>query len=83
MTEPSSDIMAAIPKDNESKNEESLNANSNQPDAATSAINASLPSSSVVDKSAAAQTAEARRIGSFPGDLSNIKPIFSLKSKNT
>jgi hypothetical protein len=31
----------------------------------------------------AAQTAEQRRIGSFPGDLSTIKPIFSLKSKNT
>ena len=25
---------------------------------------------------------ENRKIGSFPGDLSNIKPIFSLKSKN-
>jgi len=31
----------------------------------------------------AAQTAEAKKIGAFPGDLSNIKPIFCLKSKNT
>jgi|DEB0MinimDraft_12_1074336.scaffolds.fasta_scaffold175961_1 hypothetical protein len=30
-----------------------------------------------------AQTAEQRKMGSFPGDLSNIKPIFGLKSKNT
>ena len=30
-----------------------------------------------------AQTAETRKIGSFPGDLSTIKPIFGLKSKNT
>ena len=30
-----------------------------------------------------AQTAEARKIGSFPSDLSTIKPIFGLKSKNT
>ena len=31
----------------------------------------------------AAQTAEAKKIGAFPSDLSNIKPIFCLKSKNT
>ena len=31
----------------------------------------------------AALVAEQRKIGSFPGDLSTIKPIFSLKSKNT
>ena len=30
-----------------------------------------------------AQQAEARKIGSFPVDLSNIKPIFSVKSKNS
>jgi len=29
------------------------------------------------------QTAEQRKMGSFPADLSNIKPIFCLKSKNT
>ena len=28
------------------------------------------------------QTSEARKMGSFPGDLSTIKPVFSLKSKN-
>jgi hypothetical protein len=27
-------------------------------------------------------TSEARKMGSFPGDLSTIKPVFSLKSKN-
>jgi hypothetical protein len=25
---------------------------------------------------------ETRKMGSFPGDLSNIKPIFSMKSKS-
>ena len=25
---------------------------------------------------------ETRKMGSFPGDLSSIKPVFSLKSKN-
>jgi hypothetical protein len=28
------------------------------------------------------QNAELKKIGGFPSDLSNIKPIFSLKSKN-
>jgi hypothetical protein len=28
-------------------------------------------------------TAEQKKIGSFPSDLSNIQPIFGLKSKNT
>jgi hypothetical protein len=27
-------------------------------------------------------TSETRKMGGFPGDVSNIKPIFSLKSKN-
>lgn len=27
-------------------------------------------------------SSEARKMGSFPGDLSSIKPVFSLKSKN-
>ena len=28
------------------------------------------------------QNAELKKIGGFPSDLSNIKPIFSLKSRN-
>lgn len=32
------------------------------------------------DKNAASQ--ETRKMGSFPGDLSTIKPIFSMKSKS-
>ena len=29
-----------------------------------------------------ARSSEARKMGSFPGDLSSIKPVFSMKSKN-
>ena len=33
-------------------------------------------------KDADSKNTEARKIGSFPGDLSTIRPIFSMKSKN-
>jgi hypothetical protein len=44
---------------------------------ATNAIFTSAP------EKTPAQQAEQRRIGSFPADLSGIKPVFSVKSKNS
>jgi hypothetical protein len=56
--------------------------------AGTSSNNADGAVGSKPDASSAGKEAEkggnseARKMGSFPGDLSTIKPVFSLKSKN-
>jgi len=41
-----------------------------------------LPAETKKEADAKGPTSEARKMGSFPGDLSSIKPVFSLKSKN-
>ena len=48
-----------------------------------STLAATTIAATVGGEKTAAQTAEQKKIGSFPTDLSKIKPIFSLKSKNT
>ena len=52
-----------------------------EPDATSGQIN--QISSNIQNDRTPAQNAEARKLGSFPGDLSTIKPIFSMKSKTT
>lgn len=48
---------------------------------AGSSLNVTEPSGGKAE-SKDEKSQEARKMGSFPGDLSTIKPIFSMKSKS-
>ncbi len=76
------DVSNAGPDKSESKLDDAQSTNhltSNNQQESIPGTNATLPKNDVNDKN----TSEARKMGGFPGDVSNIKPIFSLKSKNS
>lgn len=65
------------------KNDIATDLNQTNAGGLTSQINNSNTLITNAPEKTAAQQAEQRRIGSFPSDLSNIKPVFSVKSKNS